>query len=197
MAISMYQLIKNINQIVMNSKDNKRPKDYEESDKIGMLREEEDTGEAISHPRVIDGFSVKFAGDIMRVFYNSSKNIKEFDEEFKEEVHTMLDNIVNFIKKKYSDEYSGSLKLEKVGPLTSKKNNKNKKQKIEPFIFLGAQGILEEDVRFVAYLDYKIKNAVSDEPADFEMTTQHNIKKKNLNEGFERFKKLISDKYHG
>lgn len=197
MAISMYQLIKNINQIVMNSKDNKRPKDYEESDKIGMSREEEDTGEAISHPRVIDGFSVKFAGDIMRVFYNSSKNIKEFDEEFKEEVHTMLDNIVNFIKKKYSDEYSGSLKLEKVGPLTNKKDKKNKKQKIEPFIFLGAQGILEEDVRFVAYLDYKIKNAVSDEPADFEMTNQHNIKKKNLNEGFERFKKLISDKYHG
>lgn len=172
-TITMYDIIKTINQIVTDSKD--LPPPYNK--KIGLKREE--IGVRIQDRRVIDGFSAKFAGKVMRITYSSSQNVKEMNEDFQEQVRMMIDKIVEYIKKEFKNYKGSSLKL---------KNISND----EPFIFAGVQGVLEEDCRYSGYMDYEIVNAETDEPSNYEIEYEKSRKKldensyKNLEKIFER-----------
>lgn len=178
MPLSMYDILKTINQIATDSKD--LPPPYNK--KIGLKREE--IGQGIQDRRIIDGFAVKFAGKTMRISYSSSRNIREMGEDFQNEIDEMIERIASFIKKEFNDETGSKLNLKRISE--------------EPFIFVGVQGITEEDCRFTGYIDYEIKNKVSDEEADYEAkftNAKHKSSKVKLNEGIKKLHKVISDKF--
>lgn len=172
-TLTLYDIVKTINQIVTDSKDLPPP----HNKKIGMKREE--IGERIQDRRVIDGFSAKFAGKTMRITYSSAKNVKEMGEDFQEEVRLMIDKIVEFIKKEFKNAKGSSLKLKNIS-------------RDEPFIFAGVQGVLEDNCRYSGYMDYEIVNAETDEPSNYEIEYEKSKKKldennfKNLERIFEK-----------
>ena len=173
--LTMYEILKTINQIVTDSKD--LPPPYNK--KIGMKREE--VGERIQSRRIIDGFSAKFAGDVMRICYSSSMKVSEIDEDFKEEIRMMIEKIVSFIKEEFKDKKGSSLKLKNVS------ND-------EPFIFIGVQGITQDDCKYSGYMDYKILNSRSDEPSNFDELS-YEAKMKNNKKNFKKLEKMFEIKY--
>ena len=178
MPLSMYDILKTINQIATDSKD--LPPPYNK--KIGLKREE--VGQGIQDRRIIDGFAVKFAGKTMRISYSSSRNIREMGEDFQNEIDEMIERIASFIKKEFASETGSKLNLKRISK--------------EVFVFVGVQGITEEDCRFTGYVDYEIKNKVSDEEADYEAkfaNAKYKSSRKNLQEGVKRLHKVISDKF--
>lgn len=174
MSLSMYEVLKTINQIVTDAKDNAPPNNK----KIGLHRE--DYGEKIQDRRVIDGFSVKFSGNIMRICYSSSKQVRDVTDNFKNEVKDMIDNIVKYIKTCFKNETDTALKLKAVMD--------------EPYLFVGVQGPTTAEARYSAYIDYKIENKTSEDPADV-MLRFGTDKKKSLKNGKESLEKAIRNKF--
>lgn len=179
--LSLYQILKTINQIATESKDMAPP----DNKKIGLKREE--VGERVQDRRIIDGFAVKFSGNIMRLSYNSSQNIQDIGtkEELEEEIATILEKITNFIKKEYKSRLDQTLNLKKLMD--------------SPYIFVAVQGTCETDVRYSGYIDYEIgykgdKNAQADFEELFGKNIQKN-KKVRLNEGIKNLKKLLVEKF--
>jgi len=81
----------------------------EDKDKVGLKREE---GNPILDSRIIDGFSVSIAGDILKVRYHGEIDIKDVQEKkFENNLEDMIEQIVKFLKKEYKNLTGKTLSL--------------------------------------------------------------------------------------
>ena len=87
----------------------------EEETKVGLRREE---GCPIMDSRVLDGFQVKFYGDMMCVSYQSDIKLKEvYAGGFEQEMESTMTDIKNFLQKEYKKITGNSVTLTKDGDI--------------------------------------------------------------------------------
>ena len=102
---SMIDVIKGIQQAAENGQD----LPYGRSD-TGVLKREE--GHLINDSRVIDGFKVKIAGDLLIIVYNSVVGIESaLEDNYESDLENILDQLSTFIKKEYKKITDKSLTL--------------------------------------------------------------------------------------
>ena len=113
---SVYDIVKGINQAAANAYDGAHDKTLAADDKerkAGLKRED---GHYIRDRRVMDGFSVKFHGPILRINYQAETRLKEVqDKGFEGEIEQRLQDIASFLKKEYKAVTGDTLTLTKEG----------------------------------------------------------------------------------
>jgi hypothetical protein len=83
--------------------------------KVGLRREE---GCPIHDSRVMDGFNVKFYGDMMCISYQSDIKLKEvYAGGFESEMESMINEIKNFLQKEYKAVTKKAVSLKKEGEI--------------------------------------------------------------------------------
>ena len=106
---TVYEIIQGLSQAAANSYDGALGEDYEPAND-GILRREE--GNALIDQRVMDGFNVKFYGDMMCLTYQSEIQLKEvYAAGFEEEIDQRLTDIVGWLKKEYKKITGNSVTL--------------------------------------------------------------------------------------
>jgi hypothetical protein len=81
--------------------------------KVGLKREE---GHMINDRRVIDGFNVKFMGNVLRVTYQGECQLKEvYANDFESNMAQTFADIVKFLKKEYKAITGDTLSLKIMG----------------------------------------------------------------------------------
>jgi len=96
---TVYEIIQGLSQAAANAYDGALGED-ESTTKTGVLRREE--GDAIIDYRVMDGFNVKFYGNMMCVAYQSECQLKEvYKNGFESDVEQRIADIAGFLKKEY------------------------------------------------------------------------------------------------
>jgi hypothetical protein len=106
---SILDVVKGLNQAAANAYDG-----YENMDeKIGLRRED---GDPIIDSRVMDGFSVRFAGNKMTLSYQSEVLVKELHprNQFENDVNKKLTDIAKFLKKEYKNITKNSVTLKEA-----------------------------------------------------------------------------------
>ena len=110
---TVYEIIQGLSQAAANSYDGALGEDYEPADD-GILRREE--GNALIDRRVMDGFNVKFYGDMMCLTYQSEVQLKEvYASGFEQEIDQRLTDIAGWIKKEYKKITGDSVTLTEEG----------------------------------------------------------------------------------
>ena len=111
MALTVYDIVKGINQAAANSWDGGWDENYEKV-LVGLKREE---GDPILDKRVMDGFKVALQGPLMRLTYQTELKLKEvYQTKFEEDITARIEDIVKFIKKEYKKLTKESLNLDPV-----------------------------------------------------------------------------------
>jgi len=106
------EIIRGISQAAANGYDGALD-DNGDPIQIGLKREE---GHAIKDSRVMDGFSVKFHGDILKVCYHGEVKLKEvYAGDFEDSIVQTIGEIAKFLKKEYKKVTGNTLTLTKVG----------------------------------------------------------------------------------
>ena len=109
---SIYEIIQGLAQAAANAYDGALNEDGDAL-KVGLQREE---GHLILDKRVIDGFNVKFYGDMMCLTYQSEVQLKEvYASGFENEVDHKLNEIAKWLKKEYRKVTGKSVKLTEDG----------------------------------------------------------------------------------
>ena len=84
--------------------------------KVGLKREE---GNPILDSRCIDGFKVKFQGNMMILLYHTETLLKDIHDigikKYEHEIEGYVKDIVSFIKKDYKNHIKGSVSLTQEG----------------------------------------------------------------------------------
>jgi len=81
--------------------------------KAGLRREE---GHMINDRRVIDGFGVKFKGNVLQINYQGEVSLKEvYSNGFEDEIAQRFADIVKFLKKEYKSITGDTLSLKILG----------------------------------------------------------------------------------
>jgi len=79
----------------------------------GLRREE---GHLINDSRVIDGFGIKFMGNVLRINYHGEVQLKEvYANGFESEIDQRIAEIAKFLKKEYKAVTGNTLSLTKDG----------------------------------------------------------------------------------
>jgi hypothetical protein len=101
-TVSVYDIIKGLNQAAANAYDGSQYKKYTadgEARTAGLKREK---GDAILDSRVIDGFKVRFACAKLIVTYQTELPLKDFhNSKLDEEIEDVYRGIIKFLKKEY------------------------------------------------------------------------------------------------
>ena len=112
---NIIDIVNGISQAAANAYDGALGEDYE-PDKPGILRREE--GDALIDQRVMDGFNVKFYGDMMCISYQSHIKLKEvYAGGFEGEMERMINDIKNFLQKEYNSITGKSVSLKAEGEI--------------------------------------------------------------------------------
>jgi len=112
---TIYEIVQGLAQAAANAYDGSLGEDYQ-PDKPGILRREE--GNALIDQRVMDGFNVKFRGDIMVLSYQSEIPLKEvYASGFETEVDQRLTDIAGWLKKEYKKITGNSVSLTEEGEI--------------------------------------------------------------------------------
>jgi len=112
---TVYEIIQGLSQAAANAYDGALGEDYEPV-KTGVLRREE--GNALIDQRVMDGFNVKFYGDMMALTYQSEIQLKEvYAAGFESEIDQRLTDIAGWLKKEYRKVTGNSVKLTEHGEI--------------------------------------------------------------------------------
>jgi hypothetical protein len=110
---TIYEIIQGLAQAAANAYDGSLGEDYE-PDKPGILRREE--GDALIDQRVMDGFNVKFYGDMMCLSYQSEIQLKEvYAAGFESDMDQRLTDIAGWIKKEYKKITGNAVSLTEEG----------------------------------------------------------------------------------
>ena len=110
---TVYEIVQGLAQAAANSYDGALGEDYE-PDKPGILRREE--GNALIDQRVMDGFNVKFYGNMMCLTYQSEIQLKEvYASGFEEDVDQRMSDIAGWLKKEYKKITGNSVALTEEG----------------------------------------------------------------------------------
>ena len=106
---TVYEIVQGLAQAAANAYDGALGEDYEPA-KPGILRREE--GDALIDQRVMDGFNVKFYGDVMCISYQSDVKLKEvYAGGFEQEMERMINEIKKFLQKEYKAITGNSVRL--------------------------------------------------------------------------------------
>ena len=110
---TVYEIVQGLSQAAANAYDGALGEDYE-PDKPGILRREE--GDALIDQRVMDGFNVKFYGDMMCLTYQSELQLKEvYANGFEGEIDQRITDIAGWLKKEYKKITGNSIALTEEG----------------------------------------------------------------------------------
>ena len=121
---TIYEIIQGLSQAAANAYDGALGEDYE-PDKPGILRREE--GNALIDQRVMDGFNVKFYGNMMCLSYQSEIQLKEvIANGFEEEIDQRITDISGWIKKEYKKITGNSVNLTAEGEVDVRVENSSR-----------------------------------------------------------------------
>lgn len=110
---TVYEIIQGLSQAAANAYDGALGEDMSTTP-TGVLRREE--GDALIDQRVMDGFNVKFYGNMMCLTYQSEVQLKEvYAQGFEEEVDQRLTDIAGWLKKEYKKITGRSVTLTEEG----------------------------------------------------------------------------------
>ena len=110
-----YEIIQGLAQAAANSYDGALGEDYEPVDDQLLRREE---GNALIDQRVMDGFNVKFYGNMMCLSYQSEIKLKEvYAGGFEEEMDQRLTDISGWLKKEYKKITGNEVTLTEEGEI--------------------------------------------------------------------------------
>ena len=111
---TVYEIVQGLSQAAANAYDGALDESGEPL-KAGLQREE---GDPILDKRIVDGFNVKFQGNVMCLSYMSEVHLKEvYASGFESDVESRLADIVSFLKKEYRKIQGESVTLTKEGEL--------------------------------------------------------------------------------
>ena len=112
---TVYEIVQGLAQAAANSYDGALGEDYEPVND-GILRREE--GNALIDQRVMDGFNVKFYGNMMCLSYQSDVQLKEvYASDFEGEMEQRLTDIAGWLKKEYKKITGNSVSLTEEGEI--------------------------------------------------------------------------------
>tara|TARA_B100001123_G_scaffold74689_5_gene84279 strand:+ start:293 stop:826 length:534 start_codon:yes stop_codon:yes gene_type:complete len=119
-----YEIIQGLAQAAANSYDGALGEDYEPVND-GILRREE--GNALIDQRVMDGFNVKFYGNMMCLSYQAEIKLKEvYAGGFEEETDQRLTDIAGWLKKEYKKITGNSVTLTAKGEVDIRVENSSR-----------------------------------------------------------------------
>ena len=119
-----YEIVQGLAQAAANAYDGALGEDYE-PDKPGILRREE--GNALIDQRVMDGFNVKFYGNMMCLSYQSEIKLKEvYAGGFEEEIDQRLTDISGWLKKEYKKVTGNGVTLTAEGEVDIRVENSSR-----------------------------------------------------------------------
>ena len=111
---TVYEIVQGLSQAAANAYDGALDEKGEPI-KIGLQREE---GNPLLDKRVMDGFNVKFYGNMMRLSYHSEVTLKEvYSKGFETDVEQRMSDIVSFLKKECRKITKNSVSLTKEGEI--------------------------------------------------------------------------------
>ena len=115
---NMLEIIQGLAQAAANAWDGSHDGRFtidEEETKVGLRREE---GCPIMDSRVVDGFNVRFYGDMMCLTYQSDVKLKEvYAGGFEQEMESTMADIKNFLQKEYKKVTGKSVSLKEEGEI--------------------------------------------------------------------------------
>jgi hypothetical protein len=121
---TVYEIVQGLAQAAANAYDGALGEDYE-PDKPGILRREE--GNALIDQRVMDGFNVKFYGNMMCLSYQSEIQLKEvIAGGFEEDIDQRLTDISGWLKKEYKKITGDSVSLTAEGEVDVRVENSSR-----------------------------------------------------------------------
>ena len=121
---TVYEIIQGLSQAAANAYDGALGEDQSPVT-VGALRREE--GNALIDQRVMDGFGVKFYGDMMCLTYQSDIQLKEvYAGGFEEEIEQRIVDISGWLKKEYKRITGESVKLTKEGEVDVRVENSSR-----------------------------------------------------------------------
>tara|TARA_R110002020_G_scaffold20684_1_gene70413 strand:- start:460 stop:1023 length:564 start_codon:yes stop_codon:yes gene_type:complete len=121
---TVYEIVQGLAQAAANAYDGALGEDYE-PDKPGILRREE--GNALIDQRVMDGFNVKFYGDMMCLSYQSEIKLKEvYASGFETDMEQRITDISGWLKKEYKRITGDSVTLSKEGEIDVRVENSSR-----------------------------------------------------------------------
>jgi hypothetical protein len=121
---TVYEIVQGLSQAAANAYDGALGED-ESNTKTGVLRREE--GDMIIDQRVIDGFNVKFYGNLMCLTYQSDIQLREvYAGGFEEEMEQRLTDISGWLKKEYRKITGESVSLTKEGEIDVRVENSSR-----------------------------------------------------------------------
>tara|TARA_B100000941_G_C28487510_1_gene545865 strand:+ start:1005 stop:1529 length:525 start_codon:yes stop_codon:yes gene_type:complete len=110
---TVYEIIQGLSQAAANAYDGALGEDMSPAP-TGVLRREE--GDALIDHRVMDGFNVKFIGNMMCLSYHSEVQLKEvYAQGFEAEIDQRLTDIAGWLKKEYKKVTGNSVSLTEEG----------------------------------------------------------------------------------
>jgi hypothetical protein len=120
---TVYEIVQALSQAAANAYDGAHDADGE-AIKAGLKREE---GNPLIDKRVMDGFGVKFHGNIMTLSYQSEVQLKEvYANGFESEVESQMNEIIKFLKKEARKLGAGSISLTKEGEIDIRVENSSR-----------------------------------------------------------------------
>tara|TARA_R110001583_G_scaffold90470_1_gene232387 strand:- start:92 stop:643 length:552 start_codon:yes stop_codon:yes gene_type:complete len=121
---TVYEIVQGLAQAAANAYDGALGEDNE-PDKPGILRREE--GNALIDQRVMDGFNVKFYGNMMCLSYQSEIQLKEVVASgFEEDIDQRITDISGWLKKEYKKITGDSVSLTAEGEVDVRVENSSR-----------------------------------------------------------------------
>tara|TARA_R100001509_G_scaffold54467_1_gene29838 strand:+ start:3309 stop:3863 length:555 start_codon:yes stop_codon:yes gene_type:complete len=120
---TVYEIVQGLSQAAANAYDGALDESGEPI-KAGLQREE---GDPILDKRVMDGFGVRFYGNMMCLSYMSEVHLKEvYSAGFESDVEQRMADIVSFLKKEYRKIRGESVTLTKEGEIDVRVENSSR-----------------------------------------------------------------------
>jgi len=117
---TVYEIVQGLSQAAANAYDGALDESGEPL-KVGLQREE---GRPLLDKRVMDGFNVRFYGNMMRISYMSEVQLKEvYAAGFESEVEQHVADVSSFLKKEYRRITGDSVSLTKEGEIDVRVEN--------------------------------------------------------------------------
>ena len=112
---TVYEIVQGLSQAAANAYDGALGEDYEPV-KTGAMRREE--GNALIDHRVMDGFGVRFYGNMMVLSYHSEIQLKEvYASGFETDIEQRIADISKWLKKEYKRITGDGVTLTKEGEI--------------------------------------------------------------------------------
>ena len=120
---TVYEIVQGLTQAAANAYDGALDENGEPI-KVGLQREE---GDPLLDKRVMDGFNVKFSGNMMNLSYHSEVTLKEvYSKGFETDVEQRMSDIASFLKKEYRKITKKSVSLTKEGEIDVRVENSSR-----------------------------------------------------------------------